>query len=114
MKIITHRIYEFDFPSGYFVLVDRLWPRGISKEQAQLDGHWKALAPSNELRKWYDHDPKKWMEFKDRYLAELKDKEDIACAHLQQVNNERLVLLYSAKDKQHSHALVLKEFLDTL
>jgi len=113
MSIKLHRIYEDKAPSGYRVLVDCLWPRGISKEKAALDAHWKTLAPSNELRKWFNHDPDKWNEFREKYLHELSEHKAIAKKHLAETPSQ-LVLLYAAKDKKHTHALILKEYLDHL
>ena len=114
MNIKIHRIYDHDQPQGYQALIDRLWPRGVSKEEAKLDGHWKDLAPSDELRKWFDHDPDKWAEFRKKYLSELSDNKSKAKQHLQEVSQKNLILLYGAKDKKHSHAHVLKEYLQKL
>jgi uncharacterized protein YeaO (DUF488 family) len=114
MQIMIHRIYDISLPQGYRVLVDRLWPRGISKEQAHLDSHWKELTASNELRKWFNHEPSKWKVFKEKYLEELNHKKEIAQAHLKEVNQTKLILLYGAKDKKHTHALILKEYLQNL
>ena len=113
MNIELHRIYEDNAPSGYRVLVDRLWPRGISKKKAALDAHWKMLAPSNNLRKWFNHDPDKWNEFREKYLRELSEYKDVAKKYLAEAPDQ-LVLLYGAKDKEHTHALVLKEYLERL
>src|SRR5699024_2827566 len=98
------------------VLVDRVWPRGMSKEKAQLD-HWmKEIGPSNELRKWFGHDPGKYAEFKKQYKKELESGEQHEelekLKQLTKEHNKHLVLLYSAKDKKHNQATVLKEILD--
>jgi uncharacterized protein YeaO (DUF488 family) len=114
MSIQIHRIYDEDAPQGYRVLVDRLWPRGIAKHDANLDGHWKDLAPSSDLRTWFDHDPEKWAEFRRKYLQELSRHKDVANDHLQEVTGNRVVLLYAARDKKHTHARVLKEYLEKL
>ena len=114
MNIKTHRIYDDDLPQGYHALVDRLWPRGISKDKADLDGHWKDLAPSSDLRKWFDHDPEKWGDFRKKYLSELSESKKEAKQHLQEVNQKNLILLYGAKNKEISHAHVLKEYLEKL
>ena len=114
MNIKIHRIYEEKMPQGYHALVDRLWPRGISKDEADLDGHWKDLAPSEELRKWFDHDADKWDEFRKKYLSELSDKKSKAKDCLEQVSQKNLVLLYGAKDAKHTHALVLQEYIKKL
>ena len=114
MDIKIHRIYDDDIPQGYHALVDRLWPRGISKEDADLNGHWKDLAPSDDLRKWFDHDPDKWADFRKKYMSELSEHKDMAKEHLEEINQKNLVLLYAAKDKEHTHALILKEYLEKL
>ncbi|ADI37839.1 uncharacterized protein yeaO [Waddlia chondrophila 2032/99] len=114
MKIHLHRIYEEDGPHGYRVLVDRLWPRGISREKADLDAHWKELAPSDHLRKWFGHDPEKWKGFRKEYLSELSLLKERAKELLKNIPGHQLVLLYAAKDKKHTHALILKEYLEKL
>ncbi|GAB1412033.1 DUF488 domain-containing protein [Candidatus Desulfobacillus denitrificans] len=93
------------------ILVDRLWPRGLSKAQAAID-HWlKEVAPSNELRQWFGHDPEKWPEFRKRYRAELKDNP--ALAELRDLSRKGTVtLVYSAKDELHNQAVVLRQVLD--
>lgn len=107
------RIYEEPSDGdGYRVLVDRLWPRGVSKERAQLDQWCKEIAPSTELRKWFDHDAHKFDEFDKRYKGELTDKEEIVNHLLEIASNQPVTLLYAAKDEEHNHALVLKELLD--
>ena len=111
--IAIKRIYEPKSASdGYRVLVDRLWPRGISKQDAAFDLWVKDIGPSNELRKWFNHDPAKWPEFKDRYKQELKSKVDL----LDQLKgmakkHEQLTLLYGARDEQHNQAVVIAELL---
>ena len=114
MDIKIHRIYDDDVAQGYRVLADRLWPRGVSKEKANLDAQWKDLAPSSDLRKWFDHDPEKWSDFRKKYLGELETHEKEAKEHLGEVDQETLILLYGAKDKKHSHAHILKEYLEKL
>ncbi|QPG06338.1 DUF488 family protein [Salinimonas marina] len=114
MIIKLHRIYEDNRPQGFHVLVDGIWPRGISKEDARLDDHWKELAPSDELRKWFNHDSEKWGEFRNRYLSELGDIKTIVKDKLQKVDQQTLVLLYGAKDEKHNHAQVLREYLEKL
>tara|TARA_B100001750_G_C15423209_1_gene554057 strand:+ start:402 stop:749 length:348 start_codon:yes stop_codon:yes gene_type:complete len=114
MNIKLHRIYDDHMPQGYHALVDRLWPRGISKDEADLDGHWKGLAPSDDLREWFNHDPDKWAEFRKKYMSELSENKDKAKKCLEDVSQKNLVLLYGAKDKDHSHAHVLKEYLEKL
>ena len=102
---------------GIRVLVDRLWPRGIKKEDLHLDAWAKALAPSNELRKWFAHDPDKWTEFRKRYRAELKGTQ----AH-QAMRDllgtakgaKTITLLYGAKDREHNEAVVLRDLLERM
>ncbi|GFO63381.1 hypothetical protein GMPD_13000 [Geomonas paludis] len=94
------------------VLVDRLWPRGVSKDGAHLDRWEKELAPSDELRHWFGHDPEKWQDFRARYRQELQGQgallKELAgvCAH------STVTLLYAAKDEEHNNAVVLKELLE--
>ena len=96
---------------GYRILVDRLWPRGISKEKAQIDLWLKSVAPSNELRKWFGHDPERFAEFDRRYRAELA--ESGALDELRAVLREHpdATLLFAAHDEAHNNAVVLKELL---
>ena len=99
----TERIYTKPIDEdGYRILVDRLWPRGISKVNAHLDCWLKEVGPSNELRKWFGHDPAKYPEFKERILKEL------VSSHAQ----ENIILLYGAKDEEHNQAVILKEQLE--
>lgn len=112
MPLRLKRIYDESADvDGYRVLVDRLWPRGVSKEDARLDDWLKELAPSDELRRWFDHDPDKWDEFKRRYFDEL-DQNEAASALLQRLeDNEAITLLYAAKDEKHNNAVALREWL---
>ncbi|HZK07166.1 MAG TPA: DUF488 domain-containing protein [Bacteroidales bacterium] len=111
-EIKLKRIY--DDPSaddGYRVLVDRLWPRGVSKEVAKLDEWDKELAPSTELRKWFDHKEERFDEFARRYREELKDKKEALDNLREKAKNKTLCLLYAAKDHKINQAVVLKEVL---
>ena len=107
------RIYEPYGPSdGYRILVDRLWPRGISKEEAKLTDWAKEIAPSSELRKWFGHKAERFDEFQVKYLEELQDDELTRCKfeELCQIAQERRVtLLYAAKDPIYNHARILRE-----
>ena len=107
------RVYESPSPQdGLRVLVDRLWPRGLTKEIAAVDLWVKDLAPSTELRKWFGHDPARWKQFQIRYRKELQDKSD-ALQLLKQKSNERTVtLVHGARDREHNEALVLKRLLE--
>lgn len=114
MNIKLKRIYdEPEDSDGGRYLVDRLWPRGVSKKQAQLDGRFKDVTPSPDLRKWYDHDPGKWEEFKTAYREELASRPEA----LQEVadtldGQDQVTFLYAAKDTKHTHAIVLKEAVE--
>lgn len=111
-RLNLKRVYEEpSSQDGCRVLVERLWPRGLSKERAALDLWLKDVAPSAELRKWFGHDPARWAEFRKRYLQELKTKED-AIRVLEQKRKEGAVtLLFAAHDLEHNGALVLQTLL---
>ncbi len=112
-EIRLKRVYEAPSPDdGLRVLVERLWPRGLSKERAAVDEWVKDLAPSPELRRWFDHDPAKWEEFQKRYWAELQHKSDVVEELRQKCHAGTVTLVYAARDEQHNGALVLKAFLD--
>ena len=106
------RAYEPAEPSdGTRILVDRLWPRGVSKAKAALDDWIKEVAPSTELRKWFGHDPARWTEFQHRYRAELREQSD-ALEQIRALAKARVVtLVYSAHDEQHNDAVVLRSVL---
>ncbi|HTV31837.1 MAG TPA: DUF488 domain-containing protein [Methylocella sp.] len=107
------RIYDSPKTSdGMRLLVDRLWPRGIVREAARIDAWVKDIAPSDALRRWYSHDPRKWPEFRARYLAELQQNPAAAELRHQMQKTTTLTLLYAAKDAAHNNAFVLREFLD--
>lgn len=113
MAIVLKRIYEESADAdGFRVLVDRLWPRGVSKEKADLDLWLKEIAPSTELRKWFNHDPKRWVGFQRKYRAELsKNTDSVAVLKGVLKGKKRVTLLYGAKDEEHNEAIVLKDFL---
>nr|WP_215727846.1 DUF488 family protein [Staphylococcus coagulans] len=98
------------------VLVDRVWPRGISKADANLDYWLKEISPTSQLRKWFHHDPERFDTFKDQYLKELQtlDEQRVAFAELQKIvsQNEHVVLLYAAKDTEHNHAILLQNWIN--
>lgn len=113
MPVCTKRIYEAAEPGdGIRVLVDRLWPRGVSKEDADLDRWIKEIAPSDELRRWFDHDSERWDEFSRRYQAELTHHQDIISELRKLTDEETVTLLYAAKDMDHNNAIILKEVLE--
>jgi uncharacterized protein YeaO (DUF488 family) len=103
------RIYEQSAKEdGFRILVDRLWPRGISKDNAKIDLWLKEIGPSDDVRKWFSHDPKKWQGFKTRYEAELRTKKELVDKIKQEEKEHGTVtLLYSAKDEEHNQAVVL-------
>ncbi|WP_299396641.1 DUF488 domain-containing protein [uncultured Gelidibacter sp.] len=114
-SIRIKRIYDKPAEAdGYRVLVDRIWPRGIPKEAAQLDDWLKEIAPSTQLRKWYDHDPEKFETFSNKYKIELADKSEILTTLKNNAKTKTLTLLYGAKDTEHNQAIVLKEVLENL
>jgi uncharacterized protein YeaO (DUF488 family) len=105
----------YDPPSkedGLRILIDRLWPRGISKDALKLDAWVKHLAPSNELRKWYQHDPDKFAEFRRRYMTELKAQGEALAELRETVSGRTVTLLTATKELDLSHATVLRELLD--
>ncbi|HPW68697.1 MAG: DUF488 domain-containing protein [Desulfomonilia bacterium] len=113
MDIRIKRAYEDpDETDGLRILVDRLWPRGISKTKAKIDLWLKDLAPSNELRSWYGHDPEKWPEFRSRYFAELDGSPDQVGELLGHARKETVTLVYSSREQQLNNARALKEYLD--
>jgi uncharacterized protein YeaO (DUF488 family) len=115
MRIIVKRVYDsIDKTEGVRVLVDRIWPRGITKQELQAD-HWvRDAAPSDLLRKWFGHDPARWEEFKIRYRTELEAKPEITRQLLDLARDKGLVLLFSARDTQCNQAVALKEYLLSL
>lgn len=116
VQITCRRVYEDTSPrDGRRVLVDRVWPRGMRKEDAHLDEWLRDVAPSTELRKWYHHEPERFPEFRRRYLAELRDAgHREAVDHLRDLAaHDKLMLLTATKDVDHSQAAVLAEWLGT-
>jgi uncharacterized protein YeaO (DUF488 family) len=112
MQIRIKRIYEKpEKDDGFRVLVDRLWPRGFTKEKAGVDLWLKGIAPSTELRKWFNHIPEKWEEFKKRYRSEIRENKE-ALSQLKEVMKKGdVTLVYAAKDEEHNDAVVLLEEL---
>lgn len=115
--IRIERVYDFvareKEPAEYAVLVDRIWPRGVSKASLPMVEWAKNLGPSTELRKWFGHDPDRWAEFRKRYEAELKDRRD-DLERLAEISAEKtLTLLYSARDERHNQARALADVLET-
>lgn len=105
------RVYEApQKDDGTRILVDRLWPRGLTKEKAKVDLWLKEIAPRTELRKWFGHDPKKWRSFRGRYQTELKHHTDQLKVLKSKANEGTVTLIYGARDQEHNEALVLKQF----
>ena len=112
MQLKIKRVYEdLSQEDGKRILVDRLWPRGVTKEKAGIDLWLKGVAPSTELRKWFGHDPSKWKEFRKRYRQELKNNKEQVSILYEALKNGAVTLVYAARDQQHNEALVLKEWL---
>ena len=97
---------------GYRVFIDRLWPRGVKKEDAHFEEWLKDLAPTTELRKWFDHDPERFDEFRKRYKKELQDHKEELEKLRNKANSEKITLLYAAKDEEMNNAVVMKEVLE--
>ena len=112
MAIRVKRIYEPPDPTdGYRLLVDRLWPRGVSRESASLDAWMREVAPSSELRRWFGHDASRWQEFKRRYAVELGTRQDLVAEILSLARDRPVTLLYSARDTDHNQAVALAEYV---
>ncbi len=111
-NIRIKRAYEQpDAEDGERILVDRLWPRGLTKEKAKIDLWLKDVAPSTELRKWFAHDPARWAEFQSRYKAELKRNNEPLSLLRQEAAKGNVTLIYAAKDQEHNEAVVLQRLL---
>lgn len=113
MILLLKRAYEPRSPNdGFRILVDRLWPRGISRSSAHIDLWLKDVAPSTGLRKWFGHDPSKWGAFRERYFAELRNNPEPAGKIAEYARRNPVTLVYGAKDVKHNHAMALKEYLE--
>jgi uncharacterized protein YeaO (DUF488 family) len=115
-KLIVKRIYDKELPKGYRILIDRVWPRGMSKERAKLDLWAKQIAPTPELRKWFSHDPEKFPEFKEKYLAEI-EANDYTPEFLETVKSalkdQDVLILFGSKEQKYNNAAVLIEYLNS-
>lgn len=106
------RVYEPpETKDGLWFLVDRLWPRGLTKDKLPFDAWLKEIAPSSELRKWFNHEPGRWQDFASRYIDELSHNPELIEEVIKKANQSKIILFYAAKDKQYNHARVLKAFL---
>lgn len=115
--IAVERIYSASKASTakekeFRILVDRLWPRGLSKEKAKVNLWLKDVGPSNNLRNWFGHDLQRWSEFKERYFQELDDKRELVKVIIDKTKEGDLVLLYGARDEEHNNAVALKEYIE--
>jgi len=114
MTVQLKRVYEAPAKEdGKRILVDRLWPRGLTKEKAKVDLWLKEIAPSTELRKWFAHEPAKWAEFQTRYKAELKNNSEQVALLKKEVAKGKATLLYGAKDERHNEAIVLQKLVQS-
>lgn len=114
MKILLKRAYEpWHSDDGYRILVDRIWPRGVSKEAAAISLWFKDVTPSTSLRKWFSHDPVKWLEFKKRYIEELDGRIEAVEEFIGYLSGHDVVtFVYGAKDVNHTHASILKAYIE--
>ncbi|MEO8272099.1 MAG: DUF488 domain-containing protein [Aureliella sp.] len=114
LKIELARAYQSSpHDNGHYrVLVDRLWPRGVKKDDLAVDVWMKELAPSTKLRQWFNHDPERWNEFRKKYFKELDEVAEQVSELLQSANNRTILLLYGAKDEEHNQAVALKEWIE--
>ncbi|MGB6065538.1 MAG: DUF488 family protein [Desulfomonilaceae bacterium] len=113
MSIRVKRVYEApEKEDGYRALVDHLWPRGIKKEDAHIDHWFKEIAPTDELRKWFGHEPEKWEEFKRRYFLELDKNRETAAKLAKKAKAETVTLVFSSKEERFNNAVALKEYLE--
>ena len=112
-RIQTKRIYSASEQSdGQRILIDRLWPRGVSKDAAEIDFWAKEVAPSSELRKWYQHDASKWDEFRKRYFAELDSNTENVEKYLNAIGKGTVTFVYGSKEEKFNNAVALKEYMD--
>lgn len=115
MRLQLKRVYETPADiDGMRILVDRLWPRGLSKADAQIDFWAKEVAPSNELRHWYQHEQEKWPEFQRKYIIELQNHPEAVQELITQIGNGNATLLFASKETSINNAAVLKDYLETL
>jgi uncharacterized protein YeaO (DUF488 family) len=112
IDVRAKRVYEPAVPGdGYRILIDHIWPRGVSRERAHLNEWARELAPSDELRRWFDHDPARFAEFRTRYRDELTQQKDRLNELRRRASREPLTVLYAARDQDHNNAVVLVELL---
>lgn len=105
------RVYDDEPRPGRVYLVERLWPRGVRRDDVALDGWLKDVAPSTELRTWFGHDPAKWQEFRRRYVAELEAHPEVCTPLLDAASAGDVTLVYSSRDREHNNAVALRDYL---
>lgn len=110
--IALSRVYDHEHPAGRLFLVERLWPRAVRRDDLQLDGWSKDVAPSTELRRWFAHDPAKWEEFQRRYRAELDADPQSWLPLVAAARQGDVTLLYSSRDREHNNAVFLRDYLN--
>jgi len=114
MPISLKRAYEKPSPNdGKRILVERLWPRGLKKDEAKIDQWLREVSPSTELRKWFGHDSAKWTEFKERYREELDKKHDIISKLAKECREKKVTFVFAAKEQQYNNAVALKEYIES-
>ncbi len=112
LDVNIKRVYDpAESDDGYRVLIDHIWPRGVSHERAHLDGWARELAPSDDLRRWFDHVPERFAEFRDRYRLELGEQAELLNELRQRAQREPLTIVYAARDREHNNAVVVREVL---
>lgn len=112
LDVNIKRVYDPTRPDdGYRVLIDHIWPRGVSHERAQLDRWARELAPSDELRRWFDHVPERFDEFRARYRDELGEQAELLAELRERARHEPLTIVYAARDREHNNAVVVREVL---
>lgn len=115
MPVLLKRAYDSpEENDGYRILVDRLWPRGVKKVEAALDEWLKEIAPSNELRVWFNHDPKRWGEFRHRYLVELKEHRETVRKIAKRASKGNVTLVFGARNEEENQAVVLQQYIKML
>ena len=113
MTVTLERVYEKPAESdGTRILIDRLWPRGLTKEKAKVDVWLKEIAPSAELRKWFNHELSKWPEFKKRYWAELNNNTEALSVLKKHLASGKVTIVYGAKDEEHNDAVAIQQYLN--
>ena len=114
MDISLKRVYDEPAPSdGCRILVERMWPRGLSKDKAAIDFWSRETAPSTELRRWFNHDPDRWIEFKRRYFVELSDHSEALVPLLERLQHPPVTFVFASRETRYNNAVALKEYVET-